>query len=214
MLLINIVNKFFPAYAAAPIFQKQFLLNVQNAYALAMLFYLMLQLCNCTFYNQCDRLITSPQKFFYYFIGDILLCEPSIYIHHIVSFVMAHTYNSNIEIMKQTCNITIGFGIIEISTIFLTIRAILKNYKRDHQYITMFYNINDIIFAVTFLYTRVYLYWPLFGNEHVTSIIMQLSPMDRNVFNACLYFLYLLNLYWGCKITRSFLHIFTFQRPV
>ena len=204
MLLINIVNNYFPAYKDARIFQKEFLLNVQNAYALTITLYLMTQLCHCVFYDQCTGLITTPQKFIYYFVADTLLCDPSMYLHHITSFAMAYIYSRNIEIMKQSYHLTFGLGIVEISTVFLTIRAILRSYKRAHPYITMVYNINDKIFVVTFLYARVYLYWQLFGNEHVTQVIMRFSPVEYYIFNACLYILYFLNLYWAWKIIQSF----------
>ena len=202
MLLINIVNNYFPLYKDARYFQKEFLLNVQNAYALVMLTYLMTQLCNCTFYDQCTGLITTPQKFIYYFVSDTLLCDPGIYVHHITSFVMAYIYISNIEIMKQSYHLTLGLGIIEISTIFLTIRAILKKYKRAHPYITMVYNINDNIFVVTFLYTRIYLFWRLFCNEHVNAVIAQFTPVEYHMFNTCLYLLYFINLYWAYQILQ------------
>ena len=205
MLLIEIVNNFFPTYKDARIFQKEFLLNVQNAYALTITLYLMTQLCNCAFYDQCANLVTTPQKFIYYFVADTLLCDPSMYLHHITSFAMAYIYSRNIEIMKQSYHLTLGFGIVEISTVFLTIRAILKKYKRSHPYITMVYNINDKIFVVTFLYTRVYLYWQLFGNEHVNQIIMQFTPVEYYIFKSCLYILYFLYLYWGYKILQMFI---------
>ena len=204
MLLINFIHTLFPAYKDARIFQKEFLLNVQNAYALVILAYLMTQLCNCAFYNQCVNLVTTPQKLIYYFVSDTLLCDPSMYFHHIASFAMAYIYSSNIEIMKQSYHLTFGLGIVEISTLFLTFRAILKKYKRSHPYITIIYNINDKIFAVTFLYTRVYLYWDLFGNEHVNQVTIQFPIVEYHIFNACLYILYFLNLYWGYKILQMF----------
>lgn len=204
MLIINIIDNFFPAYKDARIFQKDFLLNVQNTYALAMLTYLMTQLCNCLMYDQCTGLVTSPQKFIYYFFTDFLLCDPGIYVHHTASFAMAYIYSSNIEIMKQSYQLTIGFGIIEISSVLLTIRAILKKYKRVNPYMAMVYNINDTFFAVTFLYTRVYLYWQLFGNDHVNQVIMQFTLVEYHIFNACLYILYFLNLYWAYQIIQMF----------
>lgn len=202
MLLINIVNNYFPAHKDARIFQKEFLLNVQNAYALVMLAYLMTQLCNCVMHAQCATLITTPQKIIYYFVADTLLCDEGLYVHHIASFVMAYIYSSNIEIMKQSYQLTLGLGIIEISTVFLTIRAILRKYKRTHPYIALVYNVNDNMFVVTFLYTRVYLYWRLFGNEHVHQVITQFTPVEYHIFNTCLYLLYFLNLYWGYQIMR------------
>lgn len=204
MLLIQLVNNFFPAYKDARYFQKEFLLNVQNAYSLIILTYLMKQLYHCAFYDQCADLITTPQIFSYYFLGDMILCDPGMYFHHITSFVMAYIYSSNIEIMKQSCHLTFGLGIIEISTLFLTIRAILRSYKSAHPYITIIYNINNNIFAVTFLYTRVYLYWYLFGNENVTQVITQFTPVEYHILNTCLYLIYFLNLYWGYQILQIF----------
>lgn len=205
MLLIKFIHTFFPAHKEAHIFQKEFLLNVQNAYALVILAFLMTQLCNCLMHNQCLNLVTTPQKLIYYFVADTLLCDPTMYLHHIASFVMAYIYSSNIEIMKQSYHLTFGLGIVEISTIFLTFRAILKNYKRSHPYITMFYNINDKIFVITFFYTRVYLYWKLFDNHNVNQVTIQLSSLEYHIFNACLYLLYFLNLYWGYKILQMFI---------
>lgn len=204
MLLIDIVNNFFPAYKEARIFQKEFLLNVQNTYATVILAYLMKQLYHCAFYDECDILITTPRMFIYYFIGDTLLCDPGLYFHHITSFVIACIYSRNIEIMKQSYHLTFGFGIIEISTIFLTIRAILRSYKRAHPYITIVYNINDKIFAVTFFYTRVYLFWSLFFNKHVDHVIAQLSTVEYHMLNACIRLIYIINLYWGWQILQIF----------
>jgi hypothetical protein len=208
MLLIDIVNNFFPAHKDARIFQKEFLLNVQNAYATVMLAYLMTQLYHCAFYDDCDILITTPQNFIYYFVNDMLLCEPGLYVHHITSFVMAYIYSRNIEIMKQSYHLTFGLGIIEISTVFLTIRAILRKYKRDHPYITLVYNVNDKIFVVTFFYTRVYLFLPLFFNEHVNQLIMQFSSVEYCIFKMCLCLLYLINLYWAYQIIQVFVKPF------
>jgi hypothetical protein len=117
---------------------------------------------------------------------------------------MAYIYSRNIEIMKQSYHLTFGLGIIEISTVFLTIRAILKKYKRSHPYITMVYNVNDKFFVVTFLYTRVYLFWSLFGNHHVNQVISQFTPAEYHIFNACLYLIYCLNLYWAYLILQIF----------
>ena len=204
MLLINIVNKFFPAYKDARIFQKEFLLNVQNAYALTMLMCLMAQLCNCVFYDQCTNLILFPIIFNYYLVVDLFLCEPDIYIHHILSFIILYIYNSNHEIIRGICSIAIAFGMTEISTVFLTIRAILKNYKRAHPYITMVYNINDKIFVITFLYTRVYLYYfKLLSNEEMHKATMQFTLVEYHFFNQCLYLLYFINLYWAYLIMQT-----------
>jgi hypothetical protein len=203
MLLINIVNQFFPAYKDARIFQKEFLLNVQNAYALVTLLCLMAQLFNCVFYEQCTNLMIFFTKFNYYIILDILLCEPIIYFHHLISFALLHIYTTNYELTSLTYSIGISFGMIEISTTFLTIRLILNKFKRAHPYITFIYNINNYIFAITFFYTRIYLYYTeVLRNQILYDIIMQITPMEYYIFNTCLYLLYFLNLYWAYKILQ------------
>jgi hypothetical protein len=204
MLLINIVNKFFPAHKDKFYFQKEFLLNVQNAYALTMLMCLMVQLCNCVFYYHCTNLVLFPIIFNYYIVADLFLCEPDIYIHHVLSFIILYIYNNNYEIIKDIYSIAIAFGMTEISTVFLTFRAILRNYKRAHPYITMVYNINDKIFVITFFYTRIYLYFfKLLCNEDMHKATMQFTLIEYHFFNKCLYLLYGLNLYWGYLIVRT-----------
>ena len=204
MLLIQLVNKFFPAYKDARIFQKEFLLNVQNTYALVTLLYLMTQLCNCVFYEQCTNLMIFYTKFNYYIIIDTLLCDPIIYFHHMIAFALMHIYTINFQLTSLSYSTGIAFGMIEISTVFLTIRAILRSYKRSHPYITMVYNINDKIFAITFFYIRIYLYYTeVLRNPEFYDIITQFTPIEYHIFNACLYLLYFLNLYWAYQILQA-----------
>jgi hypothetical protein len=199
------VNNYFPAYKDACIFQKEFLLNVQNAYALAMLLYLMRQLCHCTFYDECAEFMTFPQKFNYYLVIDALLCDPQMYIHHIISFVFMYIYTINFKIIGVSHSCGIAFAMTEISTLFLTIRAILRNYKRTHPYITMIYNINDKIFVITFFYTRIYLYYfKLLRSQDMHDVIIQFPPMEYHIFNISMHLLYLLNLYWAFLMIQSF----------
>jgi hypothetical protein len=206
MLLINIVNNYFPSHKDKFYFQKEFLLNVQSAYALATLVYLMRQLCHCVFYEECAGLMTFYTKFNYYFIADVLLCEPIIYFHHTISFAILYIYTINFEITKLVHSIGIAFGMIEISTTLLAIRSILKNFKRTHSYIALAYNINNQIFAITFFYTRVYLYYiQVLRNQDLYDIIIQFTPVEYHIFNACLYLLYFLNLYWGYQILQLFI---------
>lgn len=203
MLLINIVNNYFPAYKDARYFQKEFLLNVQNSYALVMLVYLMRQLCHCVFYEDCAEFMTFPQKFNYYLVIDALLCDPQMYIHHIISFALMHIYTTNYELTSLSYSTAISFGMIEISTTFLTIRTILTKFKRAHPYITVIYNINNYIFAITFFYTRIYLYYTeVLRNQELYDIITQFTPVEYHIFNACLYLLYFLNLYWAYQILQ------------
>lgn len=206
MLLINIVNNFFPAYKNARIFQKEFLLNVQNAYALAALLFLMTQLCHCVFYENCTNLMIFFTKFNYYIILDTLLCEPIIYFHHIISFALMHIYTINFQLTSLSYRACIAFGMIEISTTFLTIRLILNKFKRAHPYIAVIYNINNYIFAITFFYTRIYLYYTeVLRNQELYDTIMQFTPVEYHIFNTCLYLLYFLNLYWACQILQVFI---------
>jgi hypothetical protein len=205
MLLINIVNNFFPAYKDARIFQKEFLLNVQNAYALVMLAYLMTQLCNCVMHAQCANLMSFYTKFNYYFVADILLCDPGLYLHHALSFVILYLYTIHFELTRLSYSTGIAFGMIEISTLFLTFRAILRNYKRAHPYITMVYNINNQIFVITFFYTRVYLYYKqVLRNQDMYDALVQMPVVEYHIFNMCLYLLYFINLYWAYQIIQSF----------
>ena len=205
MLLIKLVNNFFPAHKDARIFQKEFLLNVQNTYATVMLAYLMTQLCNCLMHDQCASLMWFYTKFNYYFVGDILLCDPSLYLHHVLSFAILHIYTINFHLTRLSYSTGIAFGMIEISTIFLTIRAILKNYKRTHPYIAVAYNINNQIFVITFFYTRVYLYYKqVLRNQDMYDVISQFHTVEYNVFITSLHLIYFLNLYWAYQIIQSF----------
>jgi hypothetical protein len=205
MLLTYIVNNFFPAYKDARFFQKEFLLNVQNTYALVMLSYLMRQLYNCSCYDQCTSLMAFYTKFNYYFVLDIVLCDHTLYLHHALSFIILYIYTANFEIIQIAYSAGIAFAMIEISTTFLTIRAILKKYKRAHPYITMIYNINDAIFVITFFYTRIYLYYKqVLQNQELYNITRQFTLVEYHYFNICLYLLYCLNLYWAYQILQIF----------
>jgi len=205
MLLIDIVNNYFPAYKEARIFQKEFLLNVQNAYATIMLAYLMTQLYHCAFYDECASLMLFYTKFNYYFVGDMLLCEPSLYLHHALSFASLYIYTINFQLTRLSYSTGIAFGMIEISTVFLTIRAILKKYKRAHPYIAVIYNINNQIFVITFFYTRVYLYYKqVLRNQDMYDVMSQIPTVEYYVFNTSLHLIYFLNLYWAYQIIQSF----------
>ena len=165
----------------------------------------MSQLCNCACYDQCTNLMLFYTKFNYYFVLDILLCDPTLYLHHALSFIILYIYTINFEIIQIVYTAGIAFAMIEISTIFLTFRGILKKYKRAHPYITIIYNINDTIFAVTFLYTRVYLYYKqVLRNQELYNITRQFTLVEYHYFNICLYLLYFLNLYWSYQIIQMF----------
>jgi hypothetical protein len=186
-------------------FQKEFLLNVQNAYATIMLAYLMKQLCHCLMHDQCAGLMLFYTKFNYYFVGDMLICDPSLYLHHVLSFVTLYIYTVNFQLTRLSYSTGIAFGMIEISTVFLTIRAILKNYKRTHPYIAVIYNINNQIFVITFFYTRVYLYYKqVLRNQDMYDVMAQTSAVEYHVFNTSLHLIYFLNLYWAYQIIQSF----------
>lgn len=165
----------------------------------------MKQLCNCLMHDQCASLMLFYTKFNYYFVGDMLLCDPSLYLHHVLSFAILYLYTIHFQLTRLSYSTGIAFGMIEISTVFLTIRAILKNYKRAHPYITVIYNINNQIFVITFFYTRVYLYYKqVLRNQDMYDVMSQIPTVEYYVFNASLHLIYFLNLYWAYQIIQSF----------
>ena len=207
MLLLHIVNKYFPSFRDKAIFQKHTLLDIQNTYAFVFLSYIMICIFQFVRYQDFTYIIHCLRPMPYYFICDLLLCEPIIFIHHGASFMLLQIYNHNLQMNPNVYYIqspiyTIAFT--EISTFFLTLKCFLHKYRNQSRLLTHIYNIINVVFAITFFYTRLYLFGSEFVNGNYYFLILQYDTIPQRVLShISIYAILFLNIYWSSLILQK-----------
>lgn len=207
MLLLHIVHTYFPSVSHMTIFQKRALLDIQNAYAFVLLCYAMNCLAKFLHYQDFTYIMDFLRPFPYYFIGDLLLCTPIMYLHHGASFVLLQIYNHNLQISPNVYYIrspiyTIAFT--EVSTFFLTLKCILHKYRNQSRFHTHLYNISNALFALTFFYTRIYLFDAEFLNGKFYLLFSHYETTLQFILSyLCVYAIVFLNHYWGVLILQK-----------
>ena len=140
--------------------------------------------------------------------------EITMIFHHMFGiFCMYTTLYVDIGSMSVA---TLSFSSVEISSIFLVLRIWLDDmakYHTNNDYIwrpllLMAQHINNMAFIGSFAYTRIYLYSRnlIFDDEYISIIKNNnsSSPMILYyLFNASIYGLYALNIYWFAIILKS-----------
>ena len=207
MLLLRIVHKYFPSMSDKAIFQKRTLLDIQNTYAFVLLCYSMFYIFKFVQYNDFTYIIDFLRPFPYYFIGDLLLCEPIMFIHHGASFILLQIYTHHLHIHPDVYYIqspiyTIAFT--EISTFFLSLKCFLHKYRNQSSLLTHIYNIINGVFAITFLYTRLYLFGSEVVNGNYYFLFLQYETIPQIVLSCIsIHMILLLNIYWSGLILRN-----------
>jgi hypothetical protein len=155
------------------------------------------------YYVNTEYLNLSLPLIFSYFTFDFFICKYDIKFHHILIFLLiSFNYNYNVSIADSNTSM-IPLYKTEISTIFYSIKVIMKNNAFFKKY---FSQINDILFITTFIKFRIYdLYNEVLINPTFYS---HMSRYANTIFTQLylyvpLYCFYGLNVYWFlimCKI--------------
>jgi len=134
-------------------------------------------------------------------VVDLFLTNKrDVFIHHlcIIGIFFYSWYNN----VSDTDSFIYGYSLLktEISSIFL----VLKYWIPTNTYA---YNINSLLFYLTFLKFRIFdVYNEVIGNKYVIDVIINKytpnSPINSSVLYISIYSLYLLNLYWFLLITK------------
>ena len=177
-------------------------------------------LTKCVHYQDFTYMMDFLRPFPYYFIGDLLLCKPIMYVHHGASFVLLQIYNHNLQISPDVYYIrsaiyTIAFT--EVSTFFLTIKCILHKYRNQSRFLTHLYNISNVLFAITFFYTRIYLFDTEFLNGKFYLLVSHYETTLQFILSyLCIYVILFLNHYWGVLILQNMFtpKVYTTPPPV
>jgi len=157
------------------------------------------------YYVNTEYLNLSVPLAFSYFAFDFFICKYEIKIHHIsIMLLIYFNYNYNLPIVDSNV-IMIPLYKTEISTIFYSLKIIMKNNTFFKKY---FLHANDFLFLTTFVKFRIYdLY-----NEVLTNPLFysQMRRYTETIFTKFfyipLYCLYGLNIYWFlimCKIVAK-----------
>jgi len=149
------------------------------------------------YYNvNTDYLNLSLPVILTYFGLDLFVCKYDIKLHHIsILFLIAFNYNYNVSIADSEISI-IPLYKTEISTIFYSLKVIMKDNVLYKKY---FSQTNDILFFVIFIKFRIYdVYSIVLVNPIFYS---QMAKYTNTIFKQWflyvpLYCFYGLNVYW------------------
>jgi hypothetical protein len=123
-------------------------------------------------------------------IGWFFITHYEIYLHHIILYAICiFAFSCKLDLVKHKDSFKAFIG-TELSTIFLSIRDLIKATGYGMPYLAVV----NVIFALVFLYTRIY----LFG-KHFYRNMKGLWDSTRFVFFSCVV-IFALNLYWSQKI--------------
>ena len=176
---------------------KERLLLFQNIYALYFICYSVYSIYYWINTSNYISILNALIKLRLFLITDFLLCSNEVYIHHIAALYITHNsiiyFNTD---MLYYISIILG---TELSTFFLVIKLVSEYYQLKNKLTT----INDLLFIITFIYTRLYLYskYIIFNNNFNELIYKYYDyPYITIVF---VYILYILNLYWFSIILKK-----------
>jgi hypothetical protein len=208
MLLLFLISLFLPNYKENKYLQKEFILNVQNSYALVVLSCCMYNLCCYHIYNDFSRIYLSFSILSNYMLFDLLICSDfTIYVHHIACIVGTHIIINNEVFYLSIKPQVVLFLTTEMSTFFLTIRCIFSIFKTNNNTVTVtkFLQIVDALFVSSFFYTRIYLFYNyIILSERFYELFHEhLNPTREYLLIWCVFTLFTLNIYWGCIIIKK-----------
>jgi hypothetical protein len=208
MLLLTIINTCFPAVKDIKCFEKKTLLKIQNFYAMCVLTHIMYSLFHFYQSRNYETIISSVRYLSCYVAFDLLLCEKIMYFHHSLCIVMGYIFFKNPRITYLAQDFIVSVITTEVSTFFLTVRAIVEEYKHYNQYIMITYNVNNVVFSGTFMYTRIYIFVKALRMDEYKMILSSLTFVESISVQFCLISLLLLNMYWGFLIMKISLQLF------
>jgi hypothetical protein len=207
MLALTIINRYFPQYKDNKYLQREWIITYQTTYAMCVLSYCMYGLLNYFMYRDIQIIKSVFSLIEKYIFFDMLICEKfEVYLHHIVTFSICYFSIRNDRLFEEIINCYVVAAMTEISTVFLTIREIIKPY-RHLSFGKKAYDINNILFASTFYYTRWYLFYVYgIGRSDNFEIVRNNVPTYHYyILSSSLYGMFFLNIYWGVLIGKMML---------
>ncbi len=137
-----------------------------------------------------------------YLIIDILFTKNEFILHHIfINQLFLLNFYYNIDISKILPFIKF-LTMTEISSIFLSIKHLFRIFNIHfvkYKYFNKIKLVNDILFFISFLITRIINYYLFILNNNIQNIIItyyENSYIANYIVYTSLYGLYGLNLYW------------------
>jgi len=183
---------------------KSWLLQFQNMYALCVLIRLMKGLFEFHFNDDYESIVESYRLLQYYLAFDMLFCGENMYFHHACCLAMSRSYFNNLEASYDSKQFCFSLLTSEVSTVFLTLRAILEDVKHSHIYTKRAYDTLSMLFSITFFYFRFYIYINALRTEQYTAFLSTMTYFDNAMLQIGANGLLLLNIYWGRLILKSF----------
>jgi hypothetical protein len=192
-----LIQRFTPTYIL-----KAQLLQFQNMYAMCVLSCVMKSLLDFYVNDNYESIIDSYRLIAYYVTFDMLFCEKIMYLHHAFCWVLAYSYFNNLEASYESKDFCTLILTTEVSTYFLTLRAMLEESKHSHIYTKRAYDVLSVIFSITFFYFRFYVYINALQMEQYKVFLSTMTWFDRVALQIGLNGLLLLNVYWGRLILK------------
>ena len=193
-----LIRRFLPTHVP-----KARLLQFQNMYAMYVLTRVMKGLFDFYFNGDYESVVASFNILCYYVSFDMLFCEKIIYFHHFLCGVLGYLYFTNLEAMNASKDFCALILTTEVSTFFLTLRAILEDVKHLNIYTKTAHNTVSALFSITFFYFRFYVYINAMYSDQYASLLSAVNYFDRGLLKIGLNGLLLLNIYWGRLILKS-----------
>jgi len=196
MILLDCINAVMPMSNDTKTKTSNIFKMIQNLYCLPIVLYATYA-CYSNDINTHIRMLSIVK---WQCIFDFLLCTPDLMIHHIaVLLLICPTLNSIHALSNLMPSMIIALK-TEISTLFLVFREFIpEKYKT----LSM---INNILFMVLFIYTRIYQYTnKVIYNETLRLEIDKYYDLfDARLIKIGIYLLYFMNLYWFSIIIKTF----------
>ena len=169
-------------------------MNLKNIFIFYLLYY---YLFDNTYTNMIDYcgLIIFPV----YCIIDLIFYTLSFdkKIHHFFGFLLCLSVFLNKDKFQEEIYFIANFEIAtEISTFFLIIKDEFELYNNTK---SIFYNINNLIFTLTFLYLRVF----QFFNIHKQIIEIGYNINYNYIYYFSVFGLFYLNIYWSLIVLKK-----------
>jgi hypothetical protein len=193
------IQPFLPAHIP-----KSWLLQFQNVYAMCALLRVMKGLFDFYFNDDYESVVESFRVITYYVSFDMLFCEKIMYLHHAFCWALSYSYFNNLEasyMSKEFCTLILTS---EVSTVFLTLRAMLEGVKHLNVRVKYVYDASSTLFSITFFYFRFYIYVNALQTEQYTMFLSSMTYFESAIMQIGLNGLLLLNIYWGRLILKSF----------
>lgn len=137
-------------------------------------------------------------------IDSTMISSPIVILHHALSLgycVVLYTHSIEIDMMQNAISIIFSS---EISTMFLCVRELSLLHPKTKRKYEFLFMINDVCFALTFFYFRLYL---IPNSVFFDPYFFNLYPTSDYSFYLLSYGLIGINVYWSTLIFRGIYNV-------